>query len=172
MLKKVKDSDLDTILQSWSQSTLPYGDEGVVYANDLSEKIATLKKSILDPNNYAYIFVDEYNKSKALLSIFHALPKSDAPWLKLLDLDLHPDLVLGDFNIHEAAEALSFSIFDSINLLFDDYKMAKELKIYGRTENMIKTFDSIAKSKALNNIFGQAGIVCTRSNKWLVFRKI
>lgn len=171
MLKKTTAGDLDAILEDWSELTLPYGDEGAVYANDLNEKIAQLKKSISEPNNYAYVFENEEGKTKALLSIIHALPKSDTPWLKLLDLDLHPDLVLGDFNVHEAAEAVSFSIFDSIDLLFNDYNSAKELKIYGRTDNMIKTFDRIVKSKALNNIFEKADILCTRSSRWLVFRK-
>jgi hypothetical protein len=171
MLIKASLSDLDALLSDWSDSTLPYGDEGTVYANDLSEKVSALKKSITEPDNHAYIFQMEDGKSRALLSIIHAMPKSDAPWIKLLDLDLHPDLVLGDLNHNDVALALGSSIFDSIALLFVDYTMAKELKIYGRTDGMIKTFDRLVKNKTLMDTLDQANIICSRSKQWLYFRK-
>jgi hypothetical protein len=171
MLTKANASDLQTILNDWSSAALPYGDEGTVYANDLTEKINTLQKNIVDPDNYAYIFQAEDSSSKALLSIIHALPNSNASWIKLLDLDLHPDLVLGEFNHDDVALALGQSIFDSIKLLFQDYATAKELKIYGRTDHMIKTFDRLVKNKTLMKILEQADIICSRNNRWLYFRK-
>ncbi|MDD2267447.1 hypothetical protein [Sulfuricurvum sp.] len=172
MLHKATVSDLDALLSDWSESTLPYGDEGTVYANDLYEKVGALKKSIAEPDNHAYIFKLVDGRSRALLSIIHAMPRSSAPWIKLLDLDLHPDLVLGDFNHDDVAVALGSSIFDSMALLFADYAMAKELKIYGRTESMIKTFDRLVKNKALMDILAETDIICSRNKHWLYFRKI
>lgn len=171
MLIKANASDLQTILNDWSSATLPYGDEGTVYANDLAEKVNTLQKSIIDPDNYAYIFQTDDGSSKALLSIIHALPNSSASWIKLLDLDLHPDLVLGEFNYDDVAIAIGLSIFDSIKLLFQDYKTVRELKIYGRSDHMIKTFDRIVKNKSLIKALEEADIICSRNSRWLYFRK-
>lgn len=171
MLQKASSPDLDAILLEWSDSTLPYGDEGIVYANDIKEKIESLQKSIVEPNNFAYIFKNQDGQSRALLSIIHALPKSDVSWLKFLDLDLHPDLVLGDFDFSESTMAIYESIFDSIDLLFKDYTVAKELKIFGRTPTMVKVFNHIARSKVLKGALDNADIICSISGKWIIFRK-
>lgn len=171
MLHNASKKDLDKLLTTWVEAAKSYGDEGVVFANDISGKISSLQKDIAEPNNFAYIFKDEEGEARAFLSIIHALPNSDVSWLKMLDLDLHPDLALGEINIERAGKTLFGSIFEPITLMFDEHKAAKELKIYGRTEGMRRLFDTIVKDKTLQDALGASDILVLKGGNWLVFRK-
>jgi len=171
MLHNASEEDLNTLLDTWTEAANSYGDEGVVFANDISGKISSLKKDIVEPNNFAYIFKNENDEAKAFLSIIHALPNSDVSWLKMLDLDLHPDLALGDIDLEQAGQTIFGSIFEPISLMFGEHDAAKELKIYGRTEGMRRLFNSIVKDQNLKKALTSSDILCSKSGNWLVFRK-
>jgi len=172
MLEKASVSDLELLLTSWQNSAQAYGDEGIVFASDIETKIQVLKKNISEPNSFAYLFKDEQKEIRALLSIIHAGTNCKVSWLKMLDLDIHPDFALGEIPIKEAANAIFSSIFEPISLLFDEHKEAKELKIYGRTDGMHELFSKMVKDKTLQETLAKADILCSRNGSWLVFRKI
>ena len=172
MLEKATKEDLNTLKSKWSKDALIYGDNGAIYANDIMLKIDFLTQQIeKEKDSFVYIFKDN-DKPKAILYIIHALPNSESSWLKLLDLDVAPEVVFGELSTKETAYLISDSIFESMQLLFNEHKEAKELKIYSRTEEMANFFSLIAKDKTFQKDLKDGDISCHISNQWLIFRKM
>ncbi len=173
MISKATEEDLKKLLLEWQSICSSYGDEGTVFASDIKAKIESLINEISQPNFFAYIIKDrEELKVVALLNVVHALPKSDFSWLKIFDMFITPEYVLGDGNVDGFKDALVSSIIEPITLLFgEEHGNAKEVKTYGRTDNMIKLFKSFSENSHASEKLKEINMCCLQEGNWLIFRK-
>jgi RNAse (barnase) inhibitor barstar len=171
MLSKATKTDLEKLKIEWTAICSNYGDEGSVLANDINAKIDSLIKEISQANYFAYVIKDG-EKFDALLNVVHALPKSDVSWLKIFDMLMTPEYILGDGNLSALIDTLAASIIEPIELIFgDEHGNAREIKTYARTENMVKLFKSLENNKLIQEKLGNIGLVCLQEGNWLIFRK-
>lgn len=172
MLQKATEDDLNNLLEAWEKICSKHGDEGTIFANDITQKVSSLLLNISKPEFFAYVIKNDSDEFVALLDIMHALPKSNVSWLKLFDMTITPNYILGSGNFEAFIDALSESIMMPIELLFgNDHGNAKEIKVYGRTENMVELFKATEKNEAIQNKLDTIDLVCLQEGKWLIFRK-
>jgi len=171
MLTKATESDLEKLRTEWTDICSNFGDEGSVLANDINAKVDSLVKEISQPNYFAYVIKDG-DKFDALLNVVHALPKSNVSWLKIFDMLITPEYILGDGNFTALIDTLAASIIEPIELIFsEEHGNAKEIKTYARTESMIKLFKSLENNKIIQEKLGKINLVCLQQGNWLIFRK-
>lgn len=111
----------------------------------------------------------------SILEVSHALPKSDKPWLKLLNITLQPSLLpIGDNSsetLKEAFSVLAHSITHAIDLIFHELP-SKKLKIYGRTPEMVSLFRAIISAGFLDAALDAIQLTIKLEGNWLVLAKI
>lgn len=171
MLENAKESELKNLLKQWQSICASGGDEGIVFANDLEDKIDGLIKDIKKPDFFAYILKDE-DQAIALLDIIHALPKSEVSWLKVFDMTITPKCTLGGGKEAEIIDTLTKVFMESLYLLLEEKnEEIKEIKIYARNSIASKLFKSIADHPILTKDLGGLGVRIFFFGKWLVLRK-
>lgn len=181
MFKHVLISDeavWEATLTRWKTDALAVGEEGVFIASDVEQRLNWIRQLTLEEKNlHGYFLVKDGNSfASALLEISHAMPGTDAAWLKLLNITLQPSLsfaleqrTLGGFN--EAFPVLTQSIIHVLKLTFDEHP-SKVLKIYGRTEEVRGLFAAIASSGVLSSGLEMFGLSVKFEGNWLVLTKI
>jgi hypothetical protein len=175
MLKNATKEELNSLLKDWLKICESQGDEGVVFAQDIEDKIKGLIEDIQKEEFFAYILSDEESKEKecvALLDVIRALPHSDVGWLKIFDMTITPKCTLNGGNYEEIAKALQSVFMESLRLLMNEkYKDIKEIKIFARNEITKKLFEDIVIDVDLIEELSGIGVVMFFKAKWLILRK-
>ena len=175
MLKNATKEELNSLLKDWLKICESQGDEGVVFAQDIEDKIKGLIEDIQKEEFFAYILSDEESKEKecvALLDVIRALQHSDVGWLKIFDMTITPKCTLNGGNYEEIAKALQSVFMESLRLLMNEkYKDIKEIKIFARNEITKKLFEDIVIDVDLIEELSGIGVVMFFKAKWLILRK-
>ena len=163
-------------LEQWRAEAQALGDEGVFLSFDVEQRLNGLKQLTESEDNLHCYFLVKNGKPFAvsILEVSHALPKSDKPWLKLLNITLQPSLLpIGDNSseiLKEAFSVLAHSITHAIDLIFT--KSFKKLKIYGRTPEMVSLFRAIISAGFLDAALDAIQLTIKLEGNWLVLAKI
>lgn len=166
----------ENTLSQWKEETLSFGDDGVFLASDIEQRLNGLKQQTeREKHFYCYFLVrDGAEFASSLLEISHAMPKSKSAWLKLLSITIRPSLIYaadGDAaNFKEAFTVLAFSITHAMELMFREHK-SKELKIYGRTPEMVYFFKAIVSTGQLDTVLDTLGVDARLEGRWLVLSR-
>jgi hypothetical protein len=164
-------------LDQWKKDAQALGDEGVFLSFDVEQRLNGLKQlTKREKNHHCYFLVKKGNPyASSLLEVSHALPTSDKPWLKLLNITLQPSLLqIGDNSpetLKEAFLVLAYSITHAIGLIFHEHPSTK-LKIYGRTQEMVYLFKAIISTGKLDKELDALQLAPKLEGNWLVLAKI
>jgi len=103
-------------LDQWRADAQALGDEGVFLSYDIENHFKGLKELTEREKNLHCYFLVKNGKTFAssILEVSHALPQSERPWLKLLNLTLRPGLLPRGDNSSEIFERrlFGYSSFD------------------------------------------------------------
>ena len=173
MFKHIPASD-NTVWQAtakqWKSDTMAYGDEGVFIVQDIERQLDAAKNETGKDINYYFLVKKEETVASSLLETSYAMAKSSKPWLKLLHITLRPSLLANLDGLKEAFLVLSYSITHSIDLIFNEHP-SKELKIYGRTVEMLNLFQAIVSAGKLDSVLGKYKLDARIVGKWLILAK-
>jgi hypothetical protein len=164
-------------LAQWKSDALALGDEGVFISLDVEQRLNGLKQQTeCEDNLHCYFLVKNGNGfASSILEVSHALPKSDKAWLKLLNITIQPSLLpIGDRATEifkEAFTVLAYSISHAIELISHEHP-SKELKIYGRTPEMVSLFKAIISTDVLNTVLDTFQLAIRLEGNWLVLVKV
>lgn len=165
-------------LDAWTHDVSAYGDAGVFLAGDIESRLRWQRQQAEETKDAYWYFIVEngQNVASSLIEVVHAMPRSDKPWLKLLDIDLKPSLVAACCDdvdgeaLRKAARVLGTSIAHAIGLIFSDLP-SRELKVYGRTSEMMMLFRAIVSMGSLDSVLESAGLSVRLESKWLVLAR-
>ncbi|MDX5332510.1 MAG: hypothetical protein LPK58_00475 [Gammaproteobacteria bacterium] len=126
-----------------------------------------------DPNTYVYALCPcgASCEAHALLEISHALPNTDAAWLKVLQIHIEPRLdvskeeTIGHAAMRELARVASFALTEALGLTFDAHP-SSSLKVYGATPLTLDFLEGIAAMLPDEN-----GMNVAKKGNWLVIEK-
>lgn len=170
----------EATFEDWKGKAATLGEEGILIFSEIEYRLTSLKSlAEKEENFHCYFLVRKGQKvASSLLEISHAMPNSEKPWLKLLNITLSPKILPlngGEKNIalvlKEAFEVLASSASHAIELIFHEHPSV-ELKIYGRTPEMWGLFTGIISSGILDSVLEPFGLTPRLEGKWLVFAKI
>ena len=162
-------------LEHWKAEAQAIGDEGVFLSFDVEQRLNGLKlQSEREENLHCYFLVKNGNRfASSVLEVSHALPNSDKPWLKLLNITLCPSLqppYKAVEALKEAFSVLVHSITHVVELIFHEHP-SKELKIYGRTPEMVSLFEGVVSSGILDTPLDALQLSIRIESKWLVLSR-
>ncbi|MDQ6988647.1 MAG: hypothetical protein Q9M19_02100 [Mariprofundaceae bacterium] len=120
-------------------------------------------------NQFAYVHVSVSGSFNGIVLMSHALPKSNAPWLKVLELTLAPTLV--DEQHPTAISELTkigSSVIDEVFTLSIDKHKSESVKIYGDSIMDVRMW-----REAITKLKDAVGMpyVATSHGRWLVLEK-
>jgi hypothetical protein len=163
-------------LDQWTIEAQARGDEGVFLASEIENYLRGLKQlTEREKNLHSYFMVKKgVPYASSIIEVSHALPQSDKPWLKLLNLTLRPGLLpKGDDSeeiLKEGFSVIAFSVTHAVELIFHELPATK-LKIYGRTTEMISFFKGIISSGFLDAALDAINLNMKIESNWLVIAK-
>jgi hypothetical protein len=163
-------------LERWKAEALALGDEGVFVAFDVEERFCRLKRQTENEKDlHCYFLVKNGNNfASSILEVSHALPKSNKPWLKLLDISLQPSLLPVEGKeytaLKEAFLVSAYSISHAIGLIFNELP-SKELKVYGRTPEMKNLFTAIVSTTELDQALDLFQLSIRLEGSWLILER-
>lgn len=121
-----------------------------------------------DENTYVYALVhnNSPNVACALLDLSHAQPRSNAPWLKVLDITVEPRLDVNDTpDIATLSAIAAAAIVETLELTFKEHP-STQLKVYGDSPLTKDFLEGIAGAMA-----PKLNISVSGHRKWLVIDK-
>jgi hypothetical protein len=163
-------------LDQWKKDTFALGDEGVFISLDIERRLDGLKHQTESIDNlHCYFLVKKDTLvASSILEVTHAMPKSDDPWLKLLNITFRPIFLPQDTKpteiIKETIEVLIFSIVHVIELIFHEHPSTK-LKIFARTPEMNNFFQMIVGLDKLETALDPLQLSIRLEGRWLVLVK-
>ncbi len=165
-------------LATWTEEAAGLGEEGVFIKQEVELKLNSLREQSKEQANIHGYFVvkDGERIASSLLETSHAMPNSAEPWLKLLNVTLRPTLLPaynGDLDLElmkETFHVSAVSIMRAIELIFHELP-SRELKIYGRTAEMLSLFKSIITAGTLDEVLETIGLTARLESRWLVLAK-
>jgi len=178
-LEPITNNDVwQATLDAWKRDASESSDEGVFLESDVNSRLHWQREQAESAaNSHGYFIVENGQQiASSLLEVNHAMPNSNKPWLKLLSISLRPSLVL-DVNEGANEEALKkvfvvlvSSIVHATELIFHQHP-SRELKIYGRTPEMMSLFKGIVSAGALDAVLESIGLSARVESKWLVLAR-
>lgn len=157
-------------VKQWKLDAKKYGDEGVFLEQDLERRLNAAKASTGKDINHYFVVKKGDTVASSLLETSHAMSRSSAAWLKLLNITLRPSLLVDPDNLREAFTVLAASITHSIDLIFQEHP-SKELKIYGRTTEMRNLFRAIVSAGKIDSVLEKYKLNAKIAGTWLVLEK-
>ncbi len=148
-------------------------EEGAFIAADVERKLTALKKEAETQQDIHCYFIVKKGETVAssLLETSYAMPKSSAPWVKLLDITLRPSLLtLEREKLREAYIILAYSITHAIDLIFNEHP-SNLLKILGRTVEMLGLLQAIVSTGEIDSVAAKYQLDAKIEGKWLVLAK-
>lgn len=161
---------------SWMADANALGDEGVFLSRDAVSRLHTLRAQTENHDHIHCYFLlkNGCDSASAILEVSHACATSAKPWLKLLNITLRPSLLPKENwsakEMKQAFEVVVYCITHSIRLIFNEHP-SQELKIYGRTQEMINLFEGIVSTGQLDTVLEAIGLSVKIEGRWLVLFK-
>lgn len=172
MLENATKAQLEELLDKWVKICEGQGDEGVVFAQDIEDKVKGLIDDIKEKEFFAYILRDECEEPIALLDVIRALPNSNVGWLKIFDMTITPRCTLNGGSREEIVNTLQNVFMESLKLLLsEDSKDIREIKIFARDDITKDLFENIAGYSKLKKELDGIGVIIFFKAKWLILRK-
>lgn len=173
----IADNDIwQATIDQWKIDALSLGDEGVFVALDVERRLNGLKlQAEREANLHCYFLVKNGTSvASSVLEVSHAMPASQDPWLKLLNISFRPIFLPQESKpteiIKETIEVLVFSIAHVIELIFHEHPSTK-LKIFARTPEMYSFFQVIVGTEKLDTVLDPLQLSIKLEGKWLVLEK-
>ncbi len=167
MLIDADKEKLQQLLQEWQGICENKGDDGLIFSNDIEEKIKGLETQIKEDDCFAYILEEDKN-SLALLDVI----KTRYDWLKIYDMTITPKAMLEGSTRKDIENALSKVFAEAIEMLVKSKdKNLKEIKIYARTDITKELFTRICQDSSLRTTLKNMNVSIAFVPNWLYIRK-
>ena len=169
-MKKVDTALFETTKTEWERQAGCLGDIGLLIQSDIGRVFQWVKSNNL--HNYALVR-EGCAYASAIIEITHALPNSETPYLKVLDIKLEPNLNLeiqdqeDESVLKQIFDVQMYALIYSITLIFSELPSTK-LKIYGRTDLMVGMFNGVISAGKIDDTLSKLGLTIRRESKWLV----
>lgn len=176
-LAPISDTDIwNNTVVKWREEAAAIGDEGLIFTQDIELKLDSHRRiAEQETNIHCYFLVKNGNRyASSVIEVSHACPTLDESWIKLLDVTLKPkyfpiDSMTAEEMI-EAYNVLASSIIHTVDMLLKVHP-AKQLKIYGRTSEMVHLFHGIIYHKILDVALDALRLSAKLEHKWLVLTR-
>jgi len=143
---------------------------GEIFASHYRQVLDRGKKSIkkqCDKNLYTYALTQKENPdlASAILEISHACPTAEAPWLKLLAINIAPSFdAVYTPDSRVLAKIVATAITESFELTFTDC-VSEQLKVYCATPFSIEFVEGVC-----SGIKNFDGVNFSTSGNWFVIK--
>ena len=169
-LKKFDLETIDTTESAWVEQANKYPE--ACFPTDVQRDFAWIRSNVSGSTNDGRIhyglFTDGSDVADAAVQLVHAKRSPRSAWLKMLELNFSPEIMLkaahGD--PHAVSSVLAMfgqAVNGSIQLCGKEHK-SDTLKLYGRTDSLLQflvLFTGVTKIKNVN---------ITMEGRWLVLR--
>lgn len=172
-IQKFTQELLDATRDEWcKQAKQVEGDVLLTHYVRMMDWVQKVLDGECDNYIYAYALVRESSPdiACAILDISHALPNSDKPWLKVLNICIEPELdaavSLGE-NMIVMGGIVAASIVESLGLTFEDHP-STQLKVHAVNPLTVEFLEGVTSV----NIDDKMGLKVTTHGGWLVIDKL